>query len=426
MLKIKSVEKNGIGEELGLKKGDEVLAFDGAEAVDILDYLYYDARDKFTITVRQTNGDVSSCEIEKDDDERLGLAFESDNLGIRTCQNKCIFCFVDQMPPNMRESLYVKDDDYRQSFLCGNFVTLTNADEEDIERIIRLKLSPLYISVHTMNGELRKKMMGNRFADRIKGYVERLAAGGITMHTQIVLARGYNDGKELEYSARELFKLYPSVRTMAVVPVGMTKFRENLTEIKNIDKAYAKGVIALARKLNGEFGENFVQLADEFYFTAGIDTEDYAFYGSFPQIENGIGMTAKFGKELADALEKRENHKSFLLVSGTSAAEYIRKAGKTVEGFIKGLKTETLAVENKFFGKTVNCTGLLTAGDIAEAAENYGGEYDCLVLPKHVMRENTELFLDGLTLSDLKDRLKKEIRITDGTGYGFFETLSRK
>ncbi len=424
MLKIKSVEKGGIGEELGLEKGDEVLAFDGHDAADILDYLFYDAREKFTLTVKQTNGDVSSCEIEKDDDERLGLEFESDNLGIKTCRNNCIFCFVDQMPCGMRESLYVKDDDYRQSFLCGNFVTLTNIDEGDVERIIRLKLSPLYISVHTMNGTLRKKMMKNRFADRINGYLERLAAGGITMHTQIVMARDYNDGKELEYSARELFKLYPNVRTMAVVPVGMTKFRENLTKIKNIDAEYAKGVIALARKLNGEFGVNFVQLADEFYFTAGEKVEDYEFYGEFPQIENGIGMTAKFDRELKNSLEIRENRKSFLLICGTSAAEYIRKAGKLAESYIKGSKIETLAVENKFFGPTVNCTGLLTAGDIADAVEKYGKDFDCLVMPKHVMRENTELFLDGLTLTDLKNRLKKEIRITDGTGYGFFETLS--
>ena len=275
-----------------------------------------------------------------------------------------------------------------------------------------------------MNGNLRKKMMKNRFADRINGYLERFAAGGITMHTQIVMARDYNDGKELEYSARELFKLYPNVRTMAVVPVGMTKFRENLTKIKNIDAEYAKGVIALARKLNGEFGVNFVQLADEFYFTAGEKVEDYEFYGEFPQIENGIGMTAKFDRELKNSLEIRENRKSFLLICGTSAAEYIRKAGKLVESYIKGSKIETLAVENKFFGPTVNCTGLLTAGDIADAVEKYGKDFDCLVMPKHVMRENTELFLDGLTLTDLKNRLKKEIRITDGTGYGFFETLS--
>ncbi|HBF86645.1 MAG TPA: hypothetical protein DDW54_03090, partial [Clostridiales bacterium] len=187
---------------------------------------------------------------------------------------------------------------------------------------------------------------------------------------------------------------------------------------------YAKGVIALARKLNGEFGVNFVQLADEFYFTAGEKVEDYEFYGEFPQIENGIGMTAKFDRELKNSLEIRENRKSFLLICGASAAEYIRKAGKLAESYIKGSKIETLAVENKFFGPTVNCTGLLTASDIADAAEKYGEDYDCLVMPKHVMRENTELFLDGLTLTDLKNRLKKEIRITDGTGYGFFETLS--
>ncbi len=424
MLKIRSTEKNGIGRELGLKRGDELLCFDGHPAVDILDYLYYDAKNEFSITVRQTNGDVSTCEIEKDDDERLGINFESDNLAIRTCRNNCVFCFVDQMPRGMRDTLYVKDDDYRQSFLCGNFVTLTNAEEEDIERIIRLNLSPLYVSVHTMNGELRKKMLRNRFAGRIADYVKRLAEGGITMHTQIVLARGYNDGKELDYSARELFKFYPRVQTMAVVPVGMTKFRENLTHIDDIDKEYAKEVIDQARRLNKEFGVNFVQLGDEFYFRAGEAVEEYEFYGAFPQIENGIGTTAKFDRELKISLEEREYHRSFLLICGTSAAEYIRGAGKLVEKYVKGIKTETLAVKNKFFGESVNCTGLLTGGDIAAAVKDYGGDYDCLVMPRHVLKENTDLFLDGMTVGRLKDIVGKEVRITDGTGEGFFRSLS--
>ena len=360
MLKIKEVEKNSIGEELGLVCGDEVLCFDGHEAVDVLDYLFYDQREFFTLTVRQTNGDVSDCEIEKDDSESLGLTFFDDNLQIKTCHNNCAFCFIDQMPKGMRDTLYVKDDDYRQSFLCGNFVTLTNLTEKDEERIERLKLSPLYISVHTMNGELRKRLMGNRFADKISRQIERFANGGITMHTQVVLARDINDGKELEYTARELFRHYPAVQTMAVVPVGMTKFREGLTQIRDIDGEYANGVIELARRLNLEFKVNFVQLGDEFYFRAGKAVEPYEFYGSFAQIENGVGTTAKFLKEIDESLEKTALDRKMLLISGTSAAEFIEKQARKIEKEIKGLKVKVLAVKNDFFGETVNCTGLLT------------------------------------------------------------------
>ena len=424
MLTIKTVEKDSIGEELGLEKGDIILAFDGHEAVDILDYLYYDEREFFTITVRQTNGDESSCEIEKYEDESLGLTFEDDNLAIRTCHNKCAFCFIDQMPQGMRDSLYVKDDDYRQSFLHGNFVTLTNLTEKDEERIVRLNLSPLYVSVHTMNGELRKKLTGNRFADKIVRQIDKFAKSGIVMHTQVVLARDYNDGKELEYTARELFKYYPNVKTMAVVPVGMTKFREGLTQIRDIDREYAKEIIALARSLNEEFNQNFIQLGDEFYFRAGLDVEPYEFYGDFAQIENGVGTTAKFLKEIDENLKAGEFNKKILLISGTSASNFIKKQAQKVESVVKGVSVKVLSVKNEFFGETVNCTGLLTGQDILRAVKNDGEGYDIVVMPNHVLRENTNLFLDGMTVDELAQQTGKNIRITDGSGESFVKALS--
>ena len=426
MLKIKEVEKNSIGKELGLEKGDIVLAFDGHSAVDVLDYLYYDEKEVFTLTVRQTNGDESTCEIEKDEEESLGLTFESDNLDIRTCHNHCMFCFIDQMPPGMRQTLYVKDDDYRQSFLCGNFVTLTNLKEEDEERIARLKLSPLYVSVHTMNGELRKKMTGNRFADRIGVQLKTFADAGITMHTQVVLARGYNDGKELEFTARELFKLHPNVLTMAVVPVGMTKFREGLTEIQDIDEAYAKEVICLAKSLNEEFGCNFIQLADEFYFRAGLEVEPYEFYGSFPQIENGVGTTAKFLKEIEENIQNSKFNKKILLISGTSASDFIKKQAEKVQKAVKGLEVKVLSVKNDFFGETVNCTGLLTGQDILKAILSEGEGYDIVVMPCHVLKEKSDLFLDGMTVKELSKKSGKKIRITNGTGESFVKALSSR
>ncbi|MBQ3572939.1 MAG: hypothetical protein IJA15_08935 [Clostridia bacterium] len=228
ILKVKEIEKNSYGEELGFEKGDSIIAFDGYPVVDLLDYMYYDAQSNFTITVLAKSGEEIELEIDKDEEESLGLVFEEDGLAIRTCRNNCIFCFVDQMPKGMRETLYVKDDDYRQSFLCGNFVTLTNVSEEDLQRIVRLKLSPIYLSVQTMNGELRKKMLNNRFADKIERQIQVLSDGGIEIHAQVVLVKGVNDGTELDYTLNKLYQ-YSNVKTVAVVPCGITKFRVALS-----------------------------------------------------------------------------------------------------------------------------------------------------------------------------------------------------
>ena len=334
------------------------------------------------------------------------------------------------MPCGMRPSLYVKDDDYRQSFLCGNFVTLTNITEKDAERIIRLNLSPLYISVQTMNGELRKKMLRNRFADKTIEYIKRFAKAGIEMNTQIVLVKGYNDGKELDYSARELFALYPAVKTMAVVPVGLTKYREGLTKLESLEKNYAISVLNQIKALNKEFKINFIQPADEFYFRAELPVEDYSFYGNFPQIENGVGMTAKFIKEFSDSLSPSEFNKKLLVVSGTSAGKFIEGMAEKAVSVIKGVTVKVIAIENRFFGSTVNCTGLLVGNDIADAVNEYiektGYDFDCLVLPNNTLKTGTELFLDDTTVSWLKDKIKKDIIITDSTGGGFFKALSGK
>lgn len=424
MLKISAVEKFGIGEELGFKCGWLIERFDERPAEDIIDYLYFDAKEYFTLTIRTDKGKRLEFEIEKDEDETLGLIFEDDGMALRTCHNNCIFCFVAQMPEGMRETLYVKDDDYRQSFLCGNFVTLTNLKDKDVKRIIEYKLSPLYISVHTANGELREKMMNNRFAGRIMEYISKFAEAGIVMNTQIVLVPGVNDGKELEYSARELFKLHPQVNTLAVVPCGITKYRQGLYRIDDIDGGYATAVINQVDKLNEEFGENFITLADEFYFKAGIPVKPYEYYGSFPQLENGVGMTAKFKRELTDALEPSTNKKTLLLVTGTSVKNFISECAKTVEESCKGLKTHVIGVVNNFFGPTVNCTGLLTGGDILSACLEFNEPYDEIVITKNTLREFEEVFLDGMTVEELSQKTGKPIKITDGTGEGFFFTLT--
>lgn len=426
MLEIKSIDKNSLGKKLHICKGDSIIEFDFKPAFDILDYYYYDEQTNFTLTVQKRSGDKIIIPVKKREEESLGLNFVCDGLDIKTCQNKCVFCFVDQMPKNMRPSLYVKDDDYRQSFLSGNFVTLTNLKDSDIERIGREHLSPLYISVQAMNGELRNKMLNNRFADRIEKQISYFCERKIYMHTQVVLVPSLNDGKELDYTARELFKYYPYVKDVAVVPCGITKFREGLFEIKEIDEGYANCVIEQVKALNSEFKCNFIQLADEFYFRAGKPVEPYEFYGEFEQEGNGVGTTAKFLAELNESLEECENHKTYLSVCGESAAEFIKSCAKKVEEKCKGLKVDVLAVKNEFFGDTVNCTGLLTGGDILKAVLNKGGKYDGLLIPDVCLKQFDDVFLDDTSVKELEEKSGLKVIITDGTGYGFFDTLTGK
>ena len=268
MLKIIKIKRNSIGAEIGLEIGDSVVAFDGHTAEDELDYLYYCSKDGFTMTVKDgRTGEEVEVEIEKEEDEDLGLTFEK-STKIRTCHNRCVFCFVDQMPKGMRESLYIKDDDPAMSFTCGNFVTLTNLSDDGLERIVRLKLSPLYISVHTTNPELRVKLLRNRFAGKIKEQIDRLAKGGIEMHCQAVIVPNENDGEELARTARELFAYYPAVKDLACVPTGITKFRDGLTPIPDVDKEYCEKLLDLVDALNAEFGVNFLLPADEYFVKA--------------------------------------------------------------------------------------------------------------------------------------------------------------
>ena len=334
----------------------------------------------------------------------------------------------------MRESLYVKDDDYSMSFTCGNFVTLTNLLDEGLERIIRLKLSPLYVSVHTMDGELRAKLLRNRFAGKIQEQIERLVKGGIQMHCQAVIVPNENDGEALAFTARELFKYYPAVRDLACVPTGITKYREDLTYIPDVDKAYSERLLDLVEKLNMEFGVNFLLPADEYFVKAERRMKDVAFYGNFEQIENGIGLTTKFLSEAETALDAlQENYrlpkaKKTLLISGVSAAKTTKALVQKCNEKISGLQAEILPVVNAFFGETVTCTGLLTGRDIVNAIEDYrkqGGRFDEIVLAGNTMKEFEDVFLCGMTLKQMKKALRFDnIRVNRDGGYGFVEILS--
>ena len=438
MLKITKVKRNSIAKELGLEVGDEIIAFDGYPCEDELDYLYYVETDGFTMTVRDKRGKgEATVEVEKDEGEDLGLEFEK-HTSIRTCHNRCVFCFVDQMPKGMRESLYVKDDDYGMSFSCGNFVTLTNLTDEGLERIIRLRLSPLYVSVHTMNPDLRVKLLRNRHAGKIVEQIDKLAKAGIELHCQAVLVPGENDGEELIYTARELFKYYPTVRDIACVPTGITKYREGLYPIPDVDKSYSEKLLDTVDMLNKEFGVNFLLPADEYFIKAERPFKDAEFYGDFEQIENGIGMTAKFLQEANSALcsvieggrYALKKPKRSVIISGMSAVKTLESLAEKCNQAVDGLHAEVLAIENDFFGHTVTCTGLLTGVDILGALQKLRketGEFDEVVLAGNTMKEFEEVFLCGMTLGELKEKLSfQNIQVNYDGGYGLIEILTEK
>ncbi len=432
MLKITKVKRNSIAKTLGVEVGDEILSFDNLPCEDELDYLYFNEQERFVMQIKdRRTGEIKELQVEKDAGEDLGLTLMK-ICDIRTCHNRCVFCFVDQMPKGMRESLYIKDDDYNMSFACGNFVTLTNLSNESLQRIIRLQLSPLYISVHTTNPDLRVKLLRNRHAGKIAKQIQTLAKANIQMHCQAVIVPGENDGAELEKTARELFAYYPAVRDLAIVPTGLTKYRLGLYEIQDVDKAYSEKLLDLVDKLNAEFKVNFLLPADEYFVKAGRAFKEPSFYGDFEQIENGIGMTSKFVWEvetaLAEASQELKKPKKSLLISGVSARKVNEEIAKKCTEKIAGLTASVLAVENDFFGHTVTCTGLLTGEDICKGIENYrenGGAFDEIVLAGNTMKEFEEVFLCGMTLSKMKKRLGfKNIRVNRDGGRGLVEILS--
>ncbi len=439
MLKITKIKRNSIAKEFGLEVGDEIVAFDGYPCEDELDYLYYADKESFTMTVRDSrSGEEVTLDVEKYEDEELGLEFEK-NTAIRTCHNRCVFCFVDQMPKGMRESLYVKDDDYSMSFTCGNFVTLTNLSDEGLERICRLRLSPLYISVHTMNEELRCKLLRNRFAGKITGQIARLAQAGIEMHCQAVVVPNENDGEEFADTARKLFSYYPQVRDLACVPTGLTKYRDGLYPIADVDGEYSKRFLDLVDSLNAEFGVDFILPADEYFVKAEREFKPVGFYGEFEQIENGIGMTSLFLSETDAALSQisakkggrvaTKQKKHSVIVCGVSAKNVNERVARAAEERIDGLTVSVLAVENSFFGPTVTCTGLLTGSDMLSAisAHLQANPADEVILAGNTMKEFEDVFLCGMTLNQFKEKLSPygvAVRVNRSGGFGLIEILT--
>lgn len=403
---ISGVKKNSLAEAAGIVAGDKLIAVDGMQVKDIIELSFYTTDYEVELELENAQGERRQVHIDKYPDEDLGLEFESAVFDrVMTCYNNCIFCFVDQMIPGLRPGLYVRDDDYRLSFLYGNFVTLTNLKEEDFQRIITTHLSPLYVTVHATDAEMRCKLMRNRFAGELMDKLERLFAAGIEVHTQIVCCPGYNDGKILAKSFADLYGKHPNVLTMAVVPVGITKHREHLPELRTFTAEEAATLIDQVapwqKQCREETGKTFIYLGDEFYLLAGREVPEADYYDGFPQLENGIGLTRSFLEEWRETLAQLASYKgtaSAVIPVGESAYVVLKSF---MDALNKQYGTEHsfVPVKNEFFGGKVNVTGLLTAQDILANEQIKAAQR--VILPAVVLN-NDKLFLDDISLESFK------------------------
>ena len=428
MLKISYLEKNSIAKRIGLKPNDEIVAFNGEPAADMLDVAYFDSQSTFSLTVKRGEK-LLTFEVNKDQNFNMGWDFYDESyIEPRWCANKCIFCFVDQLPKGQRKTLYVKDDDWRLSFVSGNFVTLTNLSDRELARIKGKKFSPLYVSVHTTNDELRRKLLGNANARPIMPLLEELASCGITMYTQVVMCPDYNDGRELMQTMQDLFSLYPAVQNLAVVPVGLTKYRCGLQPLQPVSKQVAAKTIdmveAFDRQCFDKTGSHFVYCSDEMYVLGEREIPPYEYYGNFEQIENGVGLVAdmryQFELALSDATAAKKE--SFTVVTGVAATPFIQQVIDKAKHLFPRLKANVVTVVNKFFGETVTVAGLVVGGDIVDALANRDDLGEVLLLPRVMLRETEDVFLDGMTLDELKCKLGKKIVITTD-GYDLCQAM---
>jgi len=426
---IMEVIKASIADEVGLEPGDTLLSINGQPVEDLLDYQFYSQDDNITLVIEKKNGETWSVDIEKDFDDELGLLFEGVVFDrIRLCRNRCMFCFIDQMPPAMRETLYVKDDDYRYSFLFGNYITLTNLSDDDWNKLESMRLSPLYVSVHTTSGPLRQQMMKNPRAAHIMEDLQRLKQAGIQVHTQIVLCPDLNDGQELVKSINELADLYPSVQSVGIVPVGLTGHRDKLPHLRTFTAQEARELIEEVNQwqntFRSRFGIGFVYLADEFYVKAGIPVPPADYYDDYSQIENGIGLIRLFmddWQEIKRDLPNQIDPVQVFLITGESARTVMQTVAEDLNR-VKGLGVEVIAVPNQYFGGGVTVTGLLTGTDIINCLQNnYRGKK--VVIPEVLLQEGSTMLLDNITLEEIASRTGAVIRTTDGSARSLVEAV---
>ena len=403
---ILSVLPGSLAEELELVPGDRIVAVNGQELRDIIDLSFAMADETIELFVEHADGEQEIIEFEKELDEELGVEFESAVFdGIRTCANHCYFCFVDMIAPNMRSSLSIKDDDYRLSFLYGNFVTLTNMGPRDFERVKKYHLSPLFVSVQCMDPKLRSQMLRCPGAAKIASQLDRLEDAGAQYHTQVVLCAGLNDGEQLERTIREIVARRPYALSLAIVPVGLTKYRKDPFPLKQFDREGAARVIDQVEKwqhrMQQEEGRTFVYLGDEFYFLAGRAVPGSEFYDGFPQLDNGIGLTRSFINdwEAEDMPATAYAEPVYLdVVTGMAVAPVIRALAESVQ--LKNLHIRIVPVENVHFGPAVNVSGLLTAQDILKTLQSLPGPRTGILLPESALRAGEDIFLDDMTLGE--------------------------
>ena len=440
---IKTIEPGSIAEELELEPGDELLRVNGEIIEDVFDYHFQTNDTYLELTIRKKDGEEWDLEIEKEYDEEIGITFENEFMDqYRSCSNNCIFCFIDQMPPGMRPTLYFKDDDSRLSFLQGNYITLTNMSDHDIDRIIRYHLAPINISFQTTNPELRCKMLHNRFAGNIFPKVQRLYEAGIEMNGQIVLCKGYNDGAELERSISDLSKYLPHLKSVSVVPVGLSKYRDGLAPLEPFTREDAKEVLATIhkwqKKLYEQWGLHFIHAGDEWYLLAGEPIPEEENYDGYIQLENGVGMMRLLKTEFHDALEalkqndnyetwKNETCRTLTIATGKLAYSTLAGFAEEIMKAFPYIKINVFAIRNDFFGETVTVSGLITGQDLkAQLLEKKASGTDLgdtLLITCNMLRSGEQVFLDDITVQELEDALDMTLVAVENQGQELIEAM---
>ena len=435
---ITRVPEDSLAAELGLVSGDKIISINGQPLRDIIDLSFALADEEIDLLIEHADGEREIISFEKDIDEELGCEFASAVFdGIRRCANNCYFCFVNMVAPGMRTSLSIKDDDYRLSFLYGNFITLTNMGPRDFDRIRRLHLSPLYVSVQCMNPELRAAMLRCPGAARISEQLDHLEQAGVQYHTQIVLCAGLNDGPELERTLRELIARRPHVLSIAIVPVGITKYRTDSYPLQQFDAAGAAQVIETVEKwqarMRAEEGRTFIYLGDEFYFLAGREVPPAEMYDGFPQLDNGIGLTRNFIGEWEQASHASPSssrtspagrHHHICVVTGTSVAGVFRQLAASLTKQRDDIEVTVLPVVNEYFGATVNVSGLLTAQDMIKAIKQQDEPYDGLLIPEPALRSGDDIFLDDMSWTEFQQQFPDRKVELAQTGHDYYAALA--
>ena len=422
---ITRVEKDSPAAREGLQAGDRLLLVNGEAVKDLIDYEALSVRSRLIVEVERA-GEKLRYLVRKKVGEPLGLCFETTLMDrMQTCKNRCLFCFVDQMPKGIRSSLNVKDDDWRLSFIMGNYVTLTNVSEEEFGRILKRRVSPLYVSVHATDPELRVKLMSNPTAGRIMERLTALKDSGITFHTQIVLCPGLNDGAALERTLADLASLYPNCASVAAVPVGLTKFRDGLYPLRGYTAEEARALIAYGEEKQAEYRreweDTFFYLSDEWYLTAELPLPPAESYGDFPQIENGVGLLRLFELDFREALAEKEplpEPRQIIVAGGVAANLFFKELYKSLCNY--NIYADVIPVENRFFGGNVHVAGLVTAGDLMRTFPEKGG--GPILIPRNMLREKDSVFLDGVTLAELEQKMGRRI-LPFGGGKEFIDLV---